>query len=162
MAVTSARQSSCGSEHTNHAHPVGPGAPCPVRLISRGLGSPGDLAGFTQWQKFLHANQITPICFPGLIRSCFDLYPWGGTLKLSLKQQLVTVKADAWRDRQPQIYFWRVQFPCKRASFKFSGALFLPGCTWGQKYAVVHLASQIPLAGLCPQQVTWQTGSKEH
>lgn len=69
MAATSAGGSSCGSEHSNHAHPVGPRPPGPVRLISGGLGSPGDLAGFTQQQQLLHANPTTLTCFPDLILS---------------------------------------------------------------------------------------------
>lgn len=71
MAVTSAGRSSCGSEHSNHAHPVEPRPPGPVRLISGGLGSLGNLAGFTQRQELLRANQTTLTCFPDLILSSF-------------------------------------------------------------------------------------------
>lgn len=73
-------RSSCGSEHSNHAHPVGPRPPGPVKPISGGLGSPGNLAGFTQPTKALLCKSNHCDLLHGLDSEvCFDLHPGGGT-----------------------------------------------------------------------------------
>lgn len=75
MAVTSAGCNSCGSEHSNHAYPVGPRPPGPVRLISGGVGSPGNLAGFNS-EKTLPCKSNHSDLLPRLDSElCFDLHP---------------------------------------------------------------------------------------
>ena len=69
MAVTSAGRSSRGSEQSNPAHPVGPRPPGACKADFRRLGSPGNLAGFTQRQELLHANQTTWTYFLDLMLS---------------------------------------------------------------------------------------------
>lgn len=141
MAVTSAGCNSCGREHSNHAYPVGPRPPGPVRLISGGVGSPGNLDGFNS-EKTLPCKSNHSDLLPRLDSElCFDLHPWGGTLKLSLKQGLVTVKGNACRNRQP-CSFQRHNFQGEEPAPNPQVLWFLPG--W-------HLEIKVCL---CPSGIT--------
>lgn len=92
MAATSAGRSSCGSEQSNPAHPVGPGPPGACKADFRRAGKPRE-------SGWLHSVTRAPPCKSNHL----DLLPrldaelCRVTLKLSLKWWLVTVKANACR-----------------------------------------------------------------
>jgi hypothetical protein len=69
MAVSRAGRSSCGNEHSNDTHPVGPEAPRPCKAYFRRAGESREFDCLYSKTKVSHANQTTWTCFLDLILS---------------------------------------------------------------------------------------------
>lgn len=116
MAMTRAERSSCGNEHSNHTHPVGPRAPSPCKAYFRRAGAPREFGCLHLEAKASHANQTT-----GLASSSGSICIPEGRTWLAKAQPEAAVSSEPGRlsltgMAQLRIYFWKTQFAFKQES----------------------------------------------
>lgn len=86
---------------------------------------------------------------------------WFASMRWDSEAQLVTVKANAYRNEQSKTYFWRAQVPRKRAGTESSSARSHQAASAVKSVTLSIWHHRFPQLGHSPQQVRWQIGPRE-
>lgn len=168
MAMTRAERSSCGDEHSNHTHAVGPRAPSPCKAYFRRAAEPREFGCLHLEAKASHANQTTGLASQAYFRALV-LFA-SPKAELGLPKHIPPNTAVSQGPRRlsltgmhsPGCIFGRPIYFQTRVGFESPDAMIFTSLGLGDKGAFVHLAPQMPLMGPLPRthhvsQRLWST-----